>query len=105
MSTTNTQPAWADDTAAAEASSVAFATQSVPRTALVARKKGKPGIDCKHALTGVPFVSMNLRVPPSVIERLKRLTDGHHSVAAWALIENALIEIETKRERWTITIA
>lgn len=104
MNTKTTQPAWADDTTAAEASSVAFASNTIPRTAKVVRAKGKSGINCKQALTGVPFVSMNLRVPPSVIERLKRLTDGHHSVAAWALIEDALIEIENKRERWTITI-
>lgn len=101
---TTPQPAWANDTAAAEAASVAFAASTVPRTATVVRRKGKPGIECKQALAGVPFVSMNLRVPPSVIERLKRLTEGHHSVAAWALIEDALIEIENKRERWTITI-
>ena len=63
-----------------------------------------PRIVCKGQMVGIPSVSLFLRVPPELVHKLKRLTDGNHTVAAWALLEEALCVIENAKQAVVVTI-
>lgn len=98
-------PAWMETGLEA----VAFQKPSVPdeRFAKVARKECKAGarIVCRGHMAGMPSVSLFLRVPPELVHRLKRLTDGNHTVAAWALLEDALHAIEEGNQSVVINMS
>lgn len=97
-------PAWIG----AGVEGVAFQQEAVKeRFAQVTRKdaSGQPRIVCRGQMVGVPSVSLFLRVPPELIQRLKHLTEGNHTVAAWALLEDALCAIESGRQSVVVTMA
>ena len=97
-----TTPTWLSE--ATSTTKVAFVPKK-ERSATITRRSGTPKIICKTRLQGGASVAMNMRVPPQLLERLKALTDGHHSVVAWVLIEEALEQLEQNHEQWTVEVA
>lgn len=99
---TNTQPIWMDESL----SDHAFAKKPKDhRYGQLDKKPGTASVVCRQAIpSGTPTNSVFIRMPADVAERLKRLTQGAHSVAAWLLIEAAMNDIEAKGETWTFTI-
>ena len=95
------QASWMDETPS-EQLAATFATPQT-RVTRIDVIDGKPGIVCKRKMQGTT-TGIHVRLAPHVFDRLKALTDGHHSVAASALIENALCQIEAQRERWVVSM-
>ena len=96
------KPIWLDDSLTDHA----FAQKPKDhRYGQLTKKPGTAAVVCRQAIpSGTPTNSVFIRMPVDVAERLKRLTQGAHSVAAWLLIEAAMNNIEAKGETWTFTI-
>ena len=71
------------------------------RTLLVRREPGPPKI-IVQALPAKAHKVVFLRVPDEFLERLNRTILGSKSAAIYALMEEALTELEQGQERWRV---
>ena len=69
-------------------------------------KNGPVRLVCPDRLPNrTPTMSMSLRVPPSVYNRLNKLSEGYISVAAWALIEDGLNRLDASNSTWVVDLS
>jgi len=96
------QPIWMDDDISAEAFKAADAKSFSSIKKQTARYEPQIVVNDKRA-GGVDYTQVLIRMPTELLERLKSTTLNNHTVAVWALVEQALNEIEEQNEQWTIT--